>query len=46
MAREANEKIEKFEMKKCIEWEEKIIDYLSSVYNTRDLLLIYVVGKE
>ena len=33
-------------MNTWIEWEEKIIDYLSSTYNNREVPLIYVARKE
>ena len=44
-ARETNEKAEKFEVNKWIEWEENIIDYIISVYNTMEVPLGYVDMK-
>ena len=44
-AREANEKAEKFEVNKWIKWEENIIDYIISVYNTMEAPLGYVDRK-
>ena len=45
-ARELNEKPAKFEVNKWIKREEKIFGYLSSVYNTREVPLSYVVRKD
>ena len=41
--REANNTPTKFEFNKWIEWEDHIIDYLSYVYNTREVPLRYGV---
>ena len=41
-----NDKPEKFEVNKWIEWEENMIDYLSSIYNNRKVTLRYVARKD
>ena len=33
-------------MNKCIEWEDKTIDYLRYVYNTREVPLSYLIRKD